>query len=224
MLNCYSWRFCVRQARPLRPKWPLPTETWGHIPASRRTASRFLRICAPTSSSTTATTRATRSRGRTSRGRRETWTWTISFESFPCRTSSSTATPLRRWRSTSRATGDRRLLSHVLCRVWSMFLKKWPFPASFSLFLNFQFSWQKLIFFDESLPMTGFEPRKRPIYQLSHNHYPINLFLMSQNLPINVKVIIQFQMVNLASVLEQLKNTFFSLNVVMAHVKRPLRP
>ena len=72
--------------------------------------------------------------------------------------------------------------------------------------------------------MTGFEPRKRPIYQLSLNHYPINLFLMSQNLPINVKVIIQFQMVNLASVLEQLKNTFFSLNVVMAHVKRPLRP
>ena len=49
-----------------------------------------------------------------------------------------------------------------------------PFPASLSLFLSFQYRCSIEMFNVKVLPMTGFEPRtwcrKRPLYQLSHNH------------------------------------------------------
>ena len=58
--------------------------------------------------------------------------------------------------------------------------KKWAFPGRFSLFSSFQNSWQlifNIIFADDWIGTADFWNRKRPLYQLSHQHCPKLQFL-----------------------------------------------
>ena len=40
----------------------------------------------------------------------------------------------------------------------------WPFPASFSIFSSFQYSWQLTIVLNKSLPIAGFDPRTSGVH------------------------------------------------------------
>ena len=65
--------------------------------------------------------------------------------------------------------------------VFTFFKKNGPFPASFSLFSCFQCSWQLTMFnknfADDWIRTADLWCRKRPLYQLSHNHCPTFLHL-----------------------------------------------
>ena len=59
--------------------------------------------------------------------------------------------------------------------VWH-FYKNGPFPASSSLFPSFQYSFEYINFADDWIWTTDLWCRKRPLYQLSHNHCPHGTF------------------------------------------------